>query len=80
MDTNAKKQELEQHIVELERSIAELRQQLRQLEEADQHEAIDHLEACMAEMEHRWDGLKAFWPLLQSELREVFGKMKGEHK
>ncbi len=80
MDANAKKQELEQHIVELERSIAELRMQLKQLEEADQHEAIDHLEACMEEMEHRWDGLKEFWPLLRSELREMFVKMKGEHK
>jgi chromosome segregation ATPase len=76
MDTKAKKQELEHHISELERSIAELKSQLHQLEEADQHEAIDNLEAYLAEMENRWDGLREFWPIVQTELVEMFIKMK----
>ncbi|MGB3622304.1 MAG: hypothetical protein WBA20_13225 [Ketobacter sp.] len=78
METNTKKQELELHIAELERSIAELKVQLRQLEESDQHQAIDNLEAYLATMENRWDTLKDFWPIVQNELRDMFVKMKGD--
>lgn len=76
METNTKKQELESRIAELEHSITELKIQLRQLEEADQHQAIDNLEAYLATMENRWDTLKDFWPIVQNELRDMFIKMK----
>jgi|AZIJ01.1.fsa_nt_gi chromosome segregation ATPase len=78
METNTKKQELESHIAELERSITELKVQLRQLEESDQHQAIDNLEAYLVTMENRWDTLKDFWPIVHNELRDIFVKMKGE--
>ena len=78
METNTKKQELESHIAELECSITELKVQLRQLEESDQHQAIDNLEAYLVTMENRWDTLKDFWPIVQNELRDIFVKMKGE--
>ena len=78
METNTEKQELELHIAEAERSIAELKAQLRELEETDQRQAIDNLETYLATMENRWDTLKGFWPIVHNELREMFVKMKGD--
>lgn len=77
METNTEKHELELHIADMERSIAELKSQLRQLEETDQHQAIDNLEAYLAAMDCRWDTLKEFWPIVHDELCDLFVKMKG---
>lgn len=78
MKTNTEKQELELQIADMERSIAELKDQLRQLEESDQHQAIDNLEAYLATMDSRWDTLKNFWPIVHNELCDIFVKMKGD--
>lgn len=77
METNTKKQELVLHIADMERSIAELKSQLKQLEEIDQHQAIDNLEAYLTAMDSRWDTLKEFWPIVHDELCDIFVKMKG---
>ncbi len=71
---NIKRRELEQKIEEMEAAITELKRQLNQAVEEEQHDSIDHLDEHLQEMDHKWENIREFWPFVVSEFRERFGK------
>jgi ATP/maltotriose-dependent transcriptional regulator MalT len=71
---NIKKQELELQIEELEAALVALKTQLKEIEKQEQHDAIDHLDEHLQMLDHKWDNLRTFWPLVLQELRDLLGK------
>ena len=69
-----KRQELEHKIEEMEAALATLKQQLNQAVEEEQHESIDHLDEHLQDMDHKWENIRDFWPIVVNEFRERFGK------
>jgi len=69
---NVKRQELERKIEEMEAALASMKQQLNQAVEEEQHESIDHLDEHLQEMEHKWENIREFWPIVVKEFRERF--------
>lgn len=76
LDSIKKKEELEAKIVDLERSLKTLKQQLMHEVEEEQHRDIDHLEEYLDEVDHRYGNMKDFWHIVRQELRERFAKKK----
>lgn len=74
MQMSIKKQELETQIEELESALAHLKARLKELEKQEQHDAIDHLDEHLKMLDHKWDNLREFWPLVLQELREFLNK------
>ena len=68
------KQKLEIKIDELEDSIAQLKKYLRELEEEEQHDAIDKLELFLQQIDHKYDNLKDFWGAVADEIRDFFNR------
>jgi len=66
--------ELERKICELEESLSELKLQLRQQEENQQHEAIDHLESYLEQIDSKYENMRNFWPIVVDELRSLFNE------
>jgi hypothetical protein len=56
----------------LETSLAKLRHKLQVIEEEEQRQAIDHLDEYLDHIDHKYDGLKAYWGEIATELRKVF--------
>lgn len=75
-----RQQELHEKIAELELSLSELKQQLKQLEVDEQHRAIDHLEIYLEQVDHKYENLRNFWPILLEEFRNLFGSSAEEKK
>ncbi len=75
-DSIKKKEELESKIIDLERSLDALKQQLREEVEEEQHRDIDHLEEYLDEVDHRYGNMKDFWHIVRDELRERFARKK----
>lgn len=71
---NVRRQELEQKIEEMEAALAKLKQQLNLAVEEEQHESIDHLDEHLEEMDHKWENIREFWPIVVKEFQERFGK------
>ena len=71
---NTNKQSLEEKIVELEDTLAELKKQLKKQTEADQHAAIDQLEQYLDQIDNKYQNLQDFWQILREELSEMFSK------
>ncbi|RLU02019.1 hypothetical protein [Ketobacter sp.] len=71
---SAKRRELEQKIGEMEAALAQLKQQLNQAVAEEQHESIDHLDDHLQEMDHKWENIRDFWPIVVQEFRDRFGK------
>ncbi|WP_369857704.1 hypothetical protein [Candidatus Thalassolituus haligoni] len=68
------KQELQRKIESLEVRLAELKTRLASVESDEQHEAIDHLDQYLQEVDHEYDDLRAFWPVVVKELRGLLGR------
>lgn len=71
---SAKKQELKNNIEELEAALSDLKKSLHAVESNEQHEAIDHLEEHLEAVNHKWENVRSFWPLVLIELRELFDR------
>ena len=71
-----KKQKRAQKIADLERSLAKTKQKLMQEIATEQHEAIDHLEGYLDEVDHRFSNLREYWTLIKHEIREILGHNK----
>ena len=59
---------------ELEQKIGEMEAQLNQAVAEEQHESIDHLDDHLQEMDHKWENIRDFWPIVVQEFRDRFGK------
>ncbi|BFM04913.1 hypothetical protein [Halioxenophilus aromaticivorans] len=70
---NTQRLELEYQIHEMEHALASLKVRLHEVEEDEQHQAIDHLEDCLDEVDHRFSNLRDFGQLLLSDTRRLFG-------
>lgn len=68
------KVELERRIHALETQLAELKDHLKELEAIEQHEAIDHLDDRLRDIDHKCDDLRSFWPEVLKELRTLLHK------
>lgn len=64
-----KKQELKLKIRELEDTLGVLRERLRKEEECAQHHVIEELESHLYLVDHRYDNLRTFWPVMVDEFR-----------
>ena len=73
-----RREELEEHIAQLEDSLEDLKLILKQEIEKEQHEAIDNLEHYLSAVDHRYVNLRAFWQVVQEEIREAFKPKKTE--
>lgn len=65
------RQELEAKINHLETKLTQMRQQLVELEAAEQHDAVDHLETCLEEVDEKYRNLKDFGQMLVADLRKL---------
>jgi len=65
---------LEQKIEAMEASLTELKRQLNQAVEEEQHESIDHLDEHLQDLDHKWENIRDFWPIVVKEFRERFSK------
>lgn len=75
-----KKEELTRRLQELEESIDGLKRGLHNLEESEQHEAIDHLEEYLEQVEHKYENVRSFLPLVLTELRSLFSARRRNKK
>lgn len=66
--------ELEHKIEALEVRLTELKRRLKEVESAEQHDAINHLDEYLQEVDHEYDGIRIFWPEVVKELRELLAK------
>ncbi len=66
--------ELERKVEALETHLAELKRRLKAVESAEQHDAINHLDEYLQEVDHEYDDIRAFWPEVLKELRALVGK------
>ncbi|WP_447968674.1 hypothetical protein [Nitrospira sp. M1] len=66
-----RKQALEQKVDELEDTLLQLKQQLKKEREAEQHEAIDHLEEYLEQVNNKYANLQGFWKVLRKEIAEL---------
>lgn len=78
-DIASRKQALEQKIDELEDTLAKLKQELKREMEAEQHEAIDHLEIYLERVNHKFANLQDFWRVLREEISALLQR-KSEKK
>ncbi|WP_294343337.1 hypothetical protein [Prosthecochloris sp.] len=71
-----RKKELEARIADLETSLSNLKQQLREEVSQEHQEGIDHLEEYLDEINHRYTNLRDFLQVVRQELKELFGRKK----
>lgn len=64
--------DLQSKIDDMEAKLARMKTQLATLEAAEQHDAIDHLEECLDEVEHSFGNLKTFGQALVADLKKLF--------
>ena len=64
--------ELRNEIAKVEATLLDLKAQMRQITEAEQHDAIDHLEDYLERADHKAMNLKEFAVMIMAELRAVF--------
>ncbi|GAA6167155.1 hypothetical protein [Sessilibacter corallicola] len=66
------KLDLHEKIAMLEGTLVELKSKLNEIEEQEQHEAIDHLEKYLEELNHHYSHLQSVGQILVKELHKVF--------
>lgn len=71
---NPQRLELESKICEIENVLTSLKLKLQKVEAEEQHQAIDHLEDCLEEVDARFSNLKDFGHLLLLDAKRVFGQ------
>ncbi|MDA8017670.1 MAG: hypothetical protein MPN21_09505 [Thermoanaerobaculia bacterium] len=69
-----RKEELSNRIQELETALGGLKSQLHEIEEIEQHEAIDNLERYLDQVDHKFRNLGDLWTLLVDEMKGLFGR------
>lgn len=62
--------ELESKIADLKNSISELEGRLEHAREQAQHEAVDHLEDFINEVDTRFSSFQLFWQTLLEDLKK----------
>jgi len=67
----AKTRKLETKISELEEKITAEKKQLFKVIAIEQHEAIDHLETYLEEVDHKYANLRGFWKTIKKEFRDM---------
>ena len=67
-----RKQELEHKITDLEATLHNLKQELREQVEVEQHDAINHLEDYLEQVDHKYANMREFLELVLSEVRALF--------
>jgi len=73
------KQELHDRIEDLEGSLSELKDKLKEAEN-EQHDAIDDLEIYIDAVDHKYGNLHDFWPIIVDEFRDLLDSLKSNHK
>lgn len=66
-----RKKELEEKIGDLEATLAELKEQLREETESEQHAAIDRLEEYLGDLDKKNANLQVFWKMLRNDLKHL---------
>lgn len=66
---STKREELERKISDLEATLHDLKRQVQEQIEADQHNAIDHLEDYLEEVDHKYANLREFLVTVFDEIR-----------
>lgn len=69
-----RKKKLEKKVLSLEETLAQLKHRLEKVRESEQHEAIDHLETYLQEVDQQGTNLRRLWGFLQSEIKKLFNK------
>ncbi|AFJ02986.1 hypothetical protein Q7C_1845 [Methylophaga frappieri] len=67
-----RKQDLEAKVAELEEALAQVKAQLRDEREKDEHEEIDRLDEYLDQIDNKYANLKDFWSIVREELAELF--------
>lgn len=76
----ARKQELQEKIEEIEVKLHDLRERLRSQEQSAQHDAIDHLEDYLGEVDNKYANLRDFWQVIREEWRELVSRSDDRDK
>jgi len=66
------KEELERKIADLETTLQDLKRQVREQTEAEQHDAINHLEEYLEQADHKYANLRIFLVTVLNEIRALF--------
>lgn len=77
-DRIKRRKEFEAKIVDLEASLDNLKQQLRQGVTEDHQKDIDHLEDYLDEISHRYTNLRDFWQIVRRELKGLLARKNTE--
>lgn len=64
--------ELETKVANMEASLAVLKQRLEKVKELEQHDAIDHLEESLNEIDTSYSNIKKFGQLLLADIKDLF--------
>lgn len=67
-----RKKELQDTISDLESNLAELRERLSDIEEKQQHSAIDNLEDYLQSVDHKYDDMRCLWDAVLEEVQAIF--------
>ena len=68
---STRKEELEHKISDLQETLQDLKRQLNEQIETEQHEAIDHLEDYLEQADHKYANLREFVVTLLNEIRDL---------
>jgi hypothetical protein len=77
---DAKSKKLESKISALEEQILLEKNELLKAIAIEQHDAIEHLETYLEEIDHRYANLSGFWKVIKQEFRDVIRKNKKARK
>ncbi|MGB1092339.1 MAG: hypothetical protein ACPGYX_09455 [Oceanobacter sp.] len=68
------KETLKCQIEALENKLSELKTELHQLEDKEQHDAVEHLETYIRAVDGEYEGLKNAWPVFVTEFKKLIGR------
>lgn len=71
-----RKKELQNTISELEAHLAELRERLFDIEQEQQHDAIDNLEEYLQSVDHKYDDMRCLWDAVLEEVQLFLQRSK----
>jgi len=76
---STKKEELERKISDLETTLHDLKRQVHAQIETEQHDAIDHLEDYLEQVDHQYANLREFLVTVFDEIRDLLhGKLDND--
>jgi len=68
---STKKEELERKISDLEATLHDLKRQVQEQIETEQHDAIEHLEDYLEQIDHKYANLREFLVTVFNEIRDL---------